>query len=188
MKGYGAPVIAAAALAAGLALAACGSPPRPGPVAAASPSASVTASPAVSTAVTPSTSPAARLTTQQAARAYLRIVDPVNRATGTVNTDRADDVLFSQFRADTRTYVAALRKGDAQLRATRWPARVQPYVTAMLLTYDPASIRCAQAEAAAGSYAAATSVSSTNQDCIAAQDIGDPQQIRALLHLPPMQG
>ena len=49
-----------------------------------------------------------------------------------------------------------------------------------------ASLRCAQAGAAAGSYAAATAVSQINQDCIAASASTNADTIRSMLGLPPL--
>jgi len=90
-------------------------------------------------------------------------------------------------RADDLAYITALRKSASQLRATTWPAQVQGYVAAMLLTY-PASIACAQAVASAGSNSAATGVLSTNHACAQSQNVSDPHQVRMLLHLPSTAG
>ncbi len=130
---------------------------------------------------------AQRATISQAGAAYLRIAAPVNRAAAAVNTDVAYGVPFALTRADDIAYIAALRKSVSQLRAIRWPARVQGYVAAMLLTY-PASIACAQAAASAGSNSAATDVLSTNQACAESQNASDPHEIRMLLHLPSTAG
>jgi hypothetical protein len=176
-----------ATLTAGLALVACGSP-RPAPVPTASPSASATASPAASPVATPSASPAARLTMKQGRAPYIRIVDPLNRVAATANTDVQDGAPFSQVRADELAYAVAVRTAARQLRAIRWPAHVQPFITAMLLTYVPANIRCAREEAAAGSMAAANNVAATSQDCITEQDTSIPDEIRARFGLPPLSG
>jgi hypothetical protein len=126
-------------------------------------------------------------TISQARAAYLRIAGPVNRVAAAVNTDLAYGVPFALTRGDDLAYIAALRKSVSQLRAIRWPARVQGYVAAMLLTY-PASIACAQAVASAGSNSAATGVLSTNQACERSQNASDPHEIRMLLHLPSTAG
>lgn len=125
-----------------------------------------------------------KLTRKQAAAAYVRIIDPSNRTIGAISQDIADVAPFSQYRADSLAYVKGTRLADRKIRALRWPAQVEPYITAMLLTYDPASIRCAQAEAAAGSYAAATAVAGTREDCIAAADSTIAGTIRSMLGLP----
>jgi len=135
----------------------------------------------------PSPTPAAQLTVKQARAAYLRIADPVNRAIDAVNTDATDNVPFRQFRHDLLAYIAALNGADHLLRALRWPARVQGYITSMVLTYDPANRKCARQEAAAGNNEAAVVASRSTEACKAAQDASDPQEIRSLLDLPPMQ-
>ena len=135
--------------------------------------------------ITPSVAP--RPTISQAGAAYLRIAAPVNRAAAAVNTDLAFGVPFPLTRADDLAYITALRKSAGQLRAIRWPAPVQGYVAAMLLTY-PASIACAQAVASAGSNSAATGVLSTNHACAQSQNASDPHQVRMLLHLPSTAG
>ena len=126
-------------------------------------------------------------TISQAGPAYLRIAAPVNRAAAAVNTDLAYGVPFPLTRSDDLAYVTALRKSAGQLRAIRWPARVQGYVAAMLLTY-PASIACARAVALAGSDGAATDVLGTNQACAQSRNASDPHEVRMLLHLPSTAG
>jgi hypothetical protein len=189
---------AVAALAGALTLAACsGSTPSATPMSF-SPG-STLPSFASTSAVSPSPSPVAPIpsvpfpsvpppaTISQARAAYLRIAAPVNRAAAAVNTDLAYGVPFALTRGDDLAYVAALRKSASQLRAIGWPARVQGYVAAMLLTY-PASIACAQAVSSSGSDSAATDVLSTNQACARSQDASDPHEIRMLLHLPSTSG
>jgi len=144
-----------------------------------------TASPSPSPAPVPPGSPAA--TTSQARAAYQRIAAPVNRAAAAVNTDLAYGVPFAVTRADDLAYLAALRKSRTQLGAFRWPAQVQGYVAAMLLTY-PASIACAQTVASAGSDGAATDVLSTKSACARSRNASDPHEIRMLLHLPSTAG
>jgi hypothetical protein len=126
-------------------------------------------------------------TVSQARSAYQHLAAPVNRAAAAVNTDLAYGVPFALTRGDDLTYIAALRKSVSHLRAIGWPARVQGYVAAMLLTY-PASIACAQAVASAGSDSAATDVLSTNQACARSRNASDPHEIRMLLHLPSTAG
>ena len=115
----------------------------------------------------------------------MRILDPSNAIADAISRDYTDAAPFSQYRADALAYVKAVCGADRQLRAVRWPARVQPYITAMLLTFEPAAIRCTRAGAAAGSRAAAASVNDTNPDCQAVNDSTIPDTIRSMLHLPP---
>jgi hypothetical protein len=195
---------AVAALAGTLTLAACsGSTPSagpmsfsPGPTPSAGPMSfspgQTQSTPLPTTTVIPSTFPVAappppHATISQARAAYLRIAALVNRAAAAVNTDLAYGVPFALTRGDDLAYIAALRKSVSQLRAIRWPARVQGYVAAMLLT-SPASIACAQAVASAGSNSAATGVLSMNQACARSQNASDPHEIRMLLHLPSTAG
>jgi len=176
-----------AAIAAAVLLAACSaSGPathRGTPTAAAiSPSATATASP--SPAASPSVA-AQRMTKKQAARAYVRILDPSNAISDAINRDATDAAPFSRYKADARAYIKAIRAAAGQIRALRWPVRVQPYIDAMLLTFIPANIRCNKAGIAAGSSTAASTVADTNQDCIAATDSTLPDTIRSMLGLPP---
>jgi hypothetical protein len=174
---------AAGGLAAVIALTACGAGSP-----AAAPRVTVTTTAQPPAAASPSASPAGppkRLNRKQAARAYVRIVGPWNALTDAINRDYTDAAPFSQYRADARALVRALRGVSSQFRAVRWPARVQPYVTSMLLTYIPANVRCTKAGIAAGSNSAATTVNDTNQDCLAASDSTIPDTIRSMLGLPP---
>ena len=70
-----------------------------------------------------------------------------------------------------------------QLRAVRWPPKVEPYVLAMTTTDMAADVRCSRAEVAAGNYTAETNVSSS-ADCNADQGT-NASEIRSLLGLPP---
>lgn len=172
-------VLASATLSA-VALAACGSTHAASSARTASPPVTATAA----TSPAPSPSPAAVLTIKQAAAAYIKIIDPSNRIADAVGADVTDAAPFSQFRADTLAYAKSVRVIDTKLRAVRWPATVQPWVTAMIATYDPAQIACAKAEAAALSNAAAVTVANSNQACLVGDS--DPSEIRALLKLPPL--
>ena len=116
--------------------------------------------------------------------AYQRIIDPYNRTLNVVNTDAADGVPISQFRADTATAIARLRAVRAGLKAIRWPASVQPYIGAMLLTDVPDNIACYAAEGRALTYAD-VGVKDTSQSCIAASYSPSADQVRTLLGLPP---
>jgi hypothetical protein len=123
-----------------------------------------------------------RLTMAQARAAYIRITHPFNVAVAAVNRDVADAAPWSQFRADTLAVIRADRAWARHVRAVRWPARVQRYITAMLHTDVPAEIRCDEAMAAAGGMQAATNVFNTSRDC--KDNTADEDKIRAMLNLP----
>jgi hypothetical protein len=124
------------------------------------------------------------LTTRQAAAAYVRIIDPANRADAVVNTDYTDKAPLSQFRADILAEWKAWRTSDRKLGAVRWPAAVQPYITAMRLTFDPATIRCLHVLASAANYAAFDNTVASNQDCVAQSTNTDADTVRSMLGLP----
>jgi hypothetical protein len=176
--------LAAAIAAAAVLAAGCGHAAQHVSAPATSPAARAATVPA---AAVPATPPAAgpRLTIKQAAAAYVRIIDPANRLAAIAGSDITDAAPFSQYQADARAFIRAIRAGDRQLRAIRWPARVQPYITAMLLTFEPADIRCARAEVASGSSDAASTTGYTDQDCIDAGNSTIPDTIRTMLRLPP---
>jgi len=176
-------LIAAAAV---LALAGCSSAATTASTTASRPAAAPPSSAAPSPAA-PSPSPAstARLTRSQARHAYAGIVDPSNQLESEVSQDDTDQVPLAKFHADLRAYLASVRAAGRQLAATRWPARVQPYVTAMVATDLQADIRCAQQLLKVHSYAQADSLSYTSQDCTATQNESNASTIRSLLGLPP---
>lgn len=179
---------AATAVLAALLLAACGSAgshPAAAHTAAASPAAAPSSA-APSPSLTPTPAPA-RLTIRQAARAYTEIVDPFNRTADAVNRDETDRAAMAQFRADARAYGAAERTMVATLSAVRWPARVAPYVHAMLSTDIAADLRCFRKLQAARSYNQVNAIS-FNQDCTAAANTSNADTIRSLLHLPSLGG
>ncbi len=93
-----------------------------------------------------------RLTIAQARNAYRHIVDPGNRANDAVNTDMTDAAPLTQFRADVAAFIAFNRRLPGELRSVRWPARVQPYVDAMILTDILDNVRCFTAISRAPSY------------------------------------
>jgi hypothetical protein len=64
-------------------------------------------------------------------------VDSLNRVVAAENTDIQDGAPFSQVRADELAYAAAMRTAARQLQAIRWPARIQPFITATLLHLCP---------------------------------------------------
>ena len=174
---------------AALALAGCASNashPAAAHTAATSPAAAPS-SPAASLSPSPSPVSTARLTIRQAARAYTEAVDPSNRAGDVINNDYTDRVPLAQFRRDEHAYIASLRTVTAKLAAVRWPARVGPYVTAMLSTDVPADIRCTQDELRAHSYSQVDTIS-FNQDCTAGANTSNADTIRSLLHLPSLSG
>jgi hypothetical protein len=138
-----------------------------------------------SAAPSPSPASTARLTKSQARRAYTEIVDPSNRANNAVGQDYTDRVPLAQYRRDLRAYVAATLTMAAKLGALRWPARVEPYLRAMLSTDVQASIRCARDEMRAHSYGQVDAINS-NQDCTEAQNTTNADTIRSLLGLPSL--
>jgi hypothetical protein len=134
----------------------------------------------------PSPSPTARLTISQARRTYTALVDPSNRMVDATNNDAQDAAPMAQFRRDTRAYIASLKVLNRKLAEVRWPARVQPYITAMRSTDLAADIKCSQAELRASSYGQANLISSANTWCTASQTTTNANEIRSLLHLPPV--
>jgi hypothetical protein len=143
---------------------------------------SATATPVASTSTPIASVP---LTKSQAAAEYAKLVDRTNRLASATGTDASDDVPFTQFQADSRAYVKAVRVLDRKLLSVNWPSNVEPWVRAMVTTFDVANIACAEVEIAAGSYTAATTVADTNAACAAALSQTDPNEIRSLLGLPP---
>lgn len=87
------------------------------------------------------------------ATAYLRIVGPANKVTEALDDAYGNRVPFARYVADAHAEVKAMRRMSRQLRAARWPASVQPSITALAVTYSRAIIRCMRAEIHAGSYA-----------------------------------
>jgi hypothetical protein len=133
----------------------------------------------------PSASPRRTLATIAEARAYYQqIVHPYNVATDAANSDYTDAVPISQYRADQATHLAALKKFRTDLLAVDWPASVQPYVTAMVLTDVPAARDCIRAEMGAKSYTDVNSVGYTNQACVAWANATNADTIRSRLGLP----
>jgi hypothetical protein len=112
-------------------------------------------------------------------------VHPYNVATDAANSDYTDAVPISQYRADQATHLAALKKFRAGLLAVNWPASVQPYVTAMLLTEFPAARACIRAEMAASSYGEVDAIGYSNQACVAWANDTNADTIRSRLGLPP---
>jgi hypothetical protein len=143
-----------------------------------------------SVAPSPSPSPTstARLTKRQARRAYTEIADPSNRLLNAAGQDYTDRVPFVQYRRDERAYIASLLEAAAKLAAVRWPARVEPYIRAMISTDVQADIRCTQDQLRAHSYAQADSINLSSQDCTAAQNTSNADTIWSMLGLPSLEG
>ena len=116
----------------------------------------------------------------------MKIVDHANRIDANVNTDYSDDAPFAQFRADTLAEVRAIRVVSRKLLAVTWPPKVEPWVRAMVTTYNVAWAACVEAEAAAGNYTGASTVYDTNASCQAISSQADPDEIRSLLGLPAL--
>ena len=159
---------------------------------AASPAAKATTAPASSSAAAPSptasnsptTVASAPLTVPEAAAEYVKLVDRANRISDAMSTDDSDEAPFTQFQADARADVRALRVLNRKLLAVTWPPNVEPWVRAMVTTYDVANIACDEVMAAAGSYTAVNTVDDTNASCQAGSSQTDPDEIRSLLGLP----
>jgi hypothetical protein len=113
-------------------------------------------------------------------------VDPDNRIVSAIINDRQDAAPMSQFHADMRADIAALRVMITKLGEVRWPVRVQPYVSAMRSTDLVASIHCDQAALAATSYAQDQEIEASNSWCQEAGATTNADTIRQLLNLPPV--
>jgi hypothetical protein len=174
------PAAAALALAAGLAIAACGGSSAP-------PAAAPPAAPSAATSHAATPSPAARmgrLTVGQAAREYAAIFDPANRAVAAVGQDVTDAVSTVQFRADVAEAVRLNRVAGGRFAAQHWPRLIQRYVAAMELTDIPDQIVCFEALGRV-TPASAGQVNATNSSCIASATDTSADTIRRLLRLPP---
>jgi ABC-type phosphate transport system substrate-binding protein len=113
----------------------------------------------------PALSHTSHITMKQAKHVYMRIVEPGTKLAGTVAHDGSDAAPFTQFRTAVLAYGRALQVEIEEFRAVHWPASVRSRITAIVMIYLPADIRCLQAVAAAGNMAAANAVSSSNRDC-----------------------
>jgi hypothetical protein len=176
--------IPAAILLAVAAVAGCGSS-RPSSAPASSSAATVG-----TPAATPSPSPTGPLTIHQAKHAYTAIVDPYNVLVDAANRDQMDGAPFAQYRRDVQAIIAGDRAFSRKVGQVRWPARVQPYIDAMRATDIPADIHCDRAEIRASSYGQAQVVDSTNSWCqqVSTGNSTNADQVRRLLHLPPVTG
>jgi hypothetical protein len=158
-----------------------------------SPSSTAGSSAAASSApgsATPAPSPTATgpLTIKQAKRAYAEIVDPYNELVDKANRDAQDGAPFAQYQADLRALIAGEQEFSRKLAQVRWPARVQGYIDAMRATDIPADIHCDRAEIKAGSYGELDTVDASNSWCqqVATSSATNADQVRQLLHLPPV--
>jgi hypothetical protein len=85
--------------------------------------------------------PGPPLSIKQAGLLFVQIIGALNGAIGAFQADATDQVPLSQFRADGGALIAAVYVSERQLAAERWPAQVQPYITSMMTTYEPAGDR-----------------------------------------------
>ena len=152
------------------------------------PSATSVAAPAsVSAAAAPSATPTPQgppLTMKQAGRLFAQIMAPLDKTIGVFQADINSQPPFSQFKADGHAVIAALRASEGQLGAANWPSQVQPDITTMMTTYEPAEIACAQAQINAGSYAAALNADEANVQCGEANQDESVSEIRTVLNIP----
>jgi hypothetical protein len=122
------------------------------------------------------------LTIKQAGHLFAQIMSPLDKAIDLFQADTSNHPPFSQFRADGRAVIAAVRVSDGQLAAADWPAQVQPDIVTMLTTYEPAEIACVQAQISSGSYAAAANAGITNVQCGETNQDQTVSAIRAILN------
>jgi hypothetical protein len=177
--------LAGAALAAAL-IAGCSAPAAstPAPLPSAS---SVSAVSSVSPTAAPAATPAPTgppLTIKQAGQLFAQITVPLNEAMGVFQADINDQPPFSQFNADGRALIAAVQVSEAKLAAANWPAGVQPDITTMMTTFEPAEVACTQAQINAGSYAAALNADESNVQCGEANQDESVSEIRTILNIP----
>ncbi len=134
-----------AALIAGCSTTGAPAPQLPSPTSAAASVSAAAAAPAATP--TPQGPP---LTMKQAGRLFAQIMSPLDQAISVFQADINNQPPFSQFKADGRALIAAVRASEGQLAGANWPAQVQPDITTMMTTYEPAEIACAQAQINAG--------------------------------------
>jgi hypothetical protein len=118
---------------------------------------------------------------KQAELAYTRIVRPGSALANKLGSAASGTAPFSEFRADALAYSRELQAEIGKFRAVRWPAKVQRRITALVTTVIPSDIGCLKAVAAAGSTAAAQTVSSNNKDCQVADNSPIPDSVQSLL-------
>lgn len=128
----------------------------------------------------------ARLTMAQARAEYSDISAPFNAAVAVVNSDARHGTTWPKFKTDVLAAVAANKTWERRIREKRWPAKIQPYIDAMLRTEVPAEISCDQSMAAAGSLQGAADVFSGDGACRDSTKNADT--IRKILNLPPTFG
>jgi len=124
------------------------------------------------------------LTTKQAGRLFAQIMGPLDQAIGVFQADISNKPPFSRFVADGHAVIAAVRVSEGKLAAANWPAQVQPDITSMMTSYEPAEIACVQAQINAGSYAAALNADATNLQCGVTNQDETVSEIRAILNIP----
>lgn len=170
--------IAAVAVATGIVVAGCSKAQAP-----AKPQAAVSHSAAVKR-----TAPAQPvvLTMAQARSTYARLVDSGNAASDNLNRAITDAAPWPVVSADLIAERVGTERLSASLAEYRWPASVQPYITAMRITDLAADQRCAAAMLAAGSQARLVEVDNTDPSCMAAEANANAAQIRVLLNLPAL--
>jgi hypothetical protein len=174
--------LASAALAAVL-IAGCSAPAAP--AAPRAPSGASAASPvsAVATPATAPTPPGPPLTIKQAGQLFAQIMGPLDQAIGVFQADVNSKPPFTRFMADGHAVIAAVRVSEGKLAAANWPAQVQPDITSMMTSYEPAEIACVQAQISAGSYTAALNADETNLQCGLTNQDETVSAIRAILNI-----
>jgi len=138
-------------------------------------------------AAAPAATPTPRgppLTMKQAGRLFAQIMAPLNQAIGVFQADVSNQPPFSQFKVDGRAVIAAVRASEGQLAAANWPSQVQPDITTMMTTYEPAEIACTQAQINAGSYDDAVNADEANIQCGEANQDESVSEIRTVLNIP----
>lgn len=139
---------------------------------------------AVATPVAIPTPQGPPLTIKQAGQLFAQIMGPLDQAISLFQADINNKPPFSRFSADGHAVVAAVRVSEGKLAAANWPAQVQPDITSMMTTYEPAEIACVQAQISAGSYAAALNADETNLQCGETNQDETVSAIRAILNVP----
>jgi hypothetical protein len=138
-------------------------------------------------AVAPSATPTPQgppLTMKQAGRLFAQIMTPLDQTIGVFQADINSQPPFSVFKTDGRAVIAAVRASEGQLAAANWPSQVQPDITTMMTTYEPAEIACTQAQINAGSYDAALNADEANVQCGEANQDESVSEIRTVLNIP----
>jgi PBP1b-binding outer membrane lipoprotein LpoB len=141
----------------------------------------------VSAVATPAAIPTPQgppLTIKQAGQLFAQITGPLDQAISMFQADITNKPPFSRLGADGHAVIAAVRVSEGKLAAANWPAQVQPDITSMMTTYEPAEIACVQAQINAGSYTAALNADETNPQCGETNQDETVSAIRAILNIP----